>query len=156
WVDLTPRPKGEVIDVTRSAGEKLAAVLVTMGVIALLIMLQRPYVGRASARPNDRRAEARPTWGITVVLLIILARVALLAVRVDGDAWRIFTFDVYASRILGPFSRSPFDLLMTAAAVLAIAVAVTRRRSPSALSIVARTIGALVAAYGFVILIGNL
>jgi nitrogen fixation/metabolism regulation signal transduction histidine kinase len=147
WVDLTPRPKGEVIDVTRSAGEKLAAVLLAMGVIALLIMLQP---GRPGFSPAAGLKPGLP------VALIILARVALLAVRIDGDAWRIFTFDVYASRILGPFSRSPFDLLMTAAAVLAIAVAVTRHRSPSALSIIVRTMVALIAAYGFVILIGNL
>src|SRR5262249_33458686 len=88
--------------------------------------------------------------------LIVLARVALLAVRIDDDAWHIFTFDVYASRILGPFSRSPFDLLMTAAALLAIAVAATRRRSPSAISVVVRGLVAIVAGFGFVILIGNL
>jgi nitrogen fixation/metabolism regulation signal transduction histidine kinase len=143
WVDLTPRQKNEVIDATRSAGEKLAAVLLAMGVIAVLLVLQRV---------------TRQTWPSIALttFLIIIARVALLAVRVDDDAWRIFTFDIYASRILGPFSRSPFDLLMTAAAVLAIAVALTRRRSVSAAVQIVRAAIALAAAYGFVVLIGNL
>jgi signal transduction histidine kinase len=138
WVDLTPRPKGEVVDVTHSTGDNLAAALLALGVLAVL------YVGRAEARP----------W--LTVPLIILARLALLAIHVDGDASRLFTFDIYASRILGPFSRSPFDLLMTSAAVLGLAVALTRRRSPSTLAQIARAVIALAGAYGFVVLIGNL
>ena len=138
WLDLTPRMKGEVVEVTRSAGDNLAAALLALGAVAVLC------VGRASARP------------ILTVILVILARLALLAVRVDGDPWRIFRFDVYASRLLGPFSRSPFDLLMTAMAGLAIAVALTRRRSTATLAQVARAAMALAAAYGYVVLIGNL
>ncbi|MEK6376135.1 MAG: ATP-binding protein [Acidobacteriota bacterium] len=137
WVDLTPRLKSEVVDVSRSAGDNLAAALLAMGAIAVLFLIRQRSI-------------------LATVFLILLARLALLAVRVDGDSWRIFRFDVYASRLLGPFSRSPFDLLMTAAAVLAIAVALTRRRSPSRIAQIARAVVGLLGAYGFVVLVGNL
>ena len=137
WVDLTPRQKSEVVDVTRSAGDNLAAALLAMGALAVLGLIRQRSI-------------------MATVFLIVLARLALLAVRVDGDTWRIFRFDVYASRILGPFSRSPFDLLMTAAAVLAIAVALTRRRSPSLAAQMARAVMGMIGAVGFVVLIGNL
>src|SRR5437588_230690 len=139
WIDVMPRPKSEVVDVTRSAGENLASALLVIGAIAVLVLIRNR--------------------SIIAIGLIVVARVALLPVRVEGDASRIFTFDIYASRILGPFSRSPFDLLMTAAAVLGIAVVLTRRRSASANSTlmqIARAVIALLAGYGFVVLIGNL
>jgi nitrogen fixation/metabolism regulation signal transduction histidine kinase len=144
WVDLTPRLKDEVVDVTRSVGDNLAAAILALGAM---------LVGRALARRGLGRIDARPA---ILVILIVLARLALLPVHVESDASHIFTFDIYASRILGPFSRSPFDLLMTAAAVLGIAIALTRRRSASTVAQIARALIALVAAYGFVILIGNL
>jgi len=141
WVDLTPRLKSEVVDVTRAAGNNLAAALLVLAMLSGAAAFRPPFGGLTPAAP---------------LLLIVLARLALLAVHVDGDSWRIFRFDVYASRILGPFSRSPFDLLMTAAAVLAIAVTLTRRRSPSLVAQIARAVVALIGAYGFVVLIGNL
>ena len=137
WIDLTPRPKSEVVAVTRSAGDNIAAALLALGAIAVLLAIR-----------------ARST--IATVAVIVVARLALLAVHVEGDSWRIFSYDVYASRILGPFSRSPFDLLMTAAALLAVAVALTRHRAPSFFAQIARAVVALAAAYGFVVLIGNL
>jgi len=141
WVDLTPRLKSEVVDVTRSAGDNLAAALLVLAMLSGAAAFRPPFGGLKPAAP---------------LALIVLARLALLAVRVEGDSWRIFGFDVYASRFLGPFSRSPFDLLMTAAAVLAIAVALTRRRSPSLMAQLARAVVALLGAYGFVMLLGNL
>src|ERR1051325_9652704 len=148
---MMPRPKSEVVEVTHSVGENLAAVLLVIGIIVVLA-LTRPSATLSSVA-GEGRGEG---WRIGSIALIALARIALLAVHVEGDATRIFTFDIYASRILGPFSRSPFDLLMTAAAVLGIAIVLTRRRSPSTIAQIVRAEIALAAAYGFVVLIGNL
>ena len=148
WIDLTPREKGEVVDVTHSAGDSLAAALLALGAIALLLLLDR---GAAAFRPPFSGLKPAAPF-----VLILFARLALLAVNIDGDPWRIFGFDVYASRILGPFSRSPFDLLMTSATALALAIVLTRRRSASMPAQIARGAVALLAGYGFVLLVANL
>ncbi len=151
WVDLTPRPKSEVAEVTRAAGDNVAAALLALGAIAILLLGGGQAILPVPGRPD------KIVWPpLSTVALIILARLSLLAVHVEDDPWHLFRFDVYASRILGPFSRSPFDLLMTAAAALAIAVALTRRRSASTAAQIARAVIASLFAYGFVILIGNL
>src|SRR3954470_1924705 len=141
WIDLTPRPRGEVIDAARTIGNDVAAVLLALGALALLAALRRSKWG------------AHPA---STILLVIAARVALLPVHVDQDPWQIFRFDLFASRMLGPFSRSPFDLLVSAAAILAIVIALTKVRRRSMMMPIARTIVALVAAGGYMLLVRNL
>jgi nitrogen fixation/metabolism regulation signal transduction histidine kinase len=138
YIDVVPRAKSDVIAATKALGIDIAVALLAVGALVVLGMI------------GPRRSTT------VTVLLVLLARVALLPFRVDQDPWRIFRFDLYASRILGPFSRSPFDLLATAAAVLAIAVALTRRRPASMLAQAVRTIVAGAAAYGFTELAQNL
>jgi nitrogen fixation/metabolism regulation signal transduction histidine kinase len=141
WIDLVPRPRGEVVDAARTIGNDIAAVLMAMGALALL----------AAVRTSK--------WGahpIATIVLVFAARVALLPIRVDQDPWQIFRFDLFASRMLGPFSRSPFDLLASAAAILAIVIALTRVRGRSMMMQIVRTVAAIVAAGGYMLFVRNL
>ncbi len=132
YVDVTPRPKDDVVAAKRAEGVSAAAVLLALGAMAVM--------SAASSR-----------W--LSILLVLLARVALLPVRFPNDSYGIFGFDVYASKILGPFSKSPFDLLLTAAALLAILILLRPLavRPPWW----GRAILAALAAWGFVRLVGN-
>ncbi len=143
YIDITPHTKAEVIDGTRSDGRDAGALLLAIGALVTLAMAGRNL--------------------FVTILLIAGARAALLPLTFEDDPLRIFRFDVYASRILGPFSKSPFDLLLTAAALLAVIVAVTShlerieiRRLPQALVQLIRAAVAIVAAYGYLLLIRNL
>jgi hypothetical protein len=158
-VDVTPRTKSEVVESTRSDGSDIAAVLLAIGALVTLMLLR--------AEPLPRRWQHA---GCSV-LLIAGARAALLPLSFDEDPLHIFRFDAYASRILGPFSKSPFDLLLTAAAVLSIITILTSwaerrragertplaaRRLPLALVQTTRAVIALAAAYGYLLLVRNL
>lgn len=141
WIDVTPRPKSDVVDAARALGDDIAAVLLALAALAML------------------RAVRHLRWGtlpIPTILLIVVARVALLPMRVDQDPWRIFGFDLFASRLLGPFSRSPFDLLVSAAAILAIVIALTRTRAASMTMQIVRSVLATLAAAGYLAFIRNL
>ena len=143
WIDVTPRPKAEVIDAVRAVGHDVAAVLLAIATMVLLWGVWRGKLG----------IEAKP---LPTILLILAARIALLPMRVDEDPWQIFRFDLFASRMLGPFSRSPFDLLVSAAAILAIVLALTRKRSSSTAIQIVRTVVAALAAAGYMALVRNL
>jgi nitrogen fixation/metabolism regulation signal transduction histidine kinase len=141
WIDVIPRPRAEVIDAARALGNDIAALFLALAALATL------------------RAVRRERWGaqpLPTVLLVLLARVALLPIRVDQDPWQIFGFDLFASRLLGPFSRSPFDLLISAAAILAIVMALTGKRSASTAMQIVRSVVALLAAAGYMAFIRNL
>ncbi|MEO6260465.1 MAG: ATP-binding protein [Thermoanaerobaculia bacterium] len=143
-IDMQPRSRSEVLGSVRSLGGNLAAALMAIGTLLVLSLLRRH----------------RSVAG--TVALIALARVSLLPLHVEDDPWRIFRFDVYGSRILGIFSRSPFDLLATSCALLAIAIVLTRRRSdaqrPQPVSLwshLARLAAACSAGIGLVLLLRN-
>lgn len=137
YVDVAPRPKSEVADHVRAIGDGIASALLALAALAALAVIGP---GRSI---------------VATVLLVAAARAALLPLRVEEDPWRIFRFDLFASRMLGPFSRSPFDLLATAAAVLAVAVALTRRRRSSLPLQIARSIVAAAASFGAMELMRN-
>ena len=145
FIDLLPRSRHEVLASVHSLGGNLAAALMAIGTLLVLSLLLRRHRSVAGT-----------------VALIALARVSLLPLHVEDDPWRIFRFDVYASRILGIFSRSPFDLLATACALLAIAIVMTRRRTHSAppepatlVMQLARALAASTAGLGLVLLLRN-
>jgi signal transduction histidine kinase len=129
YVDFVPRTRAAIVDSARHDGNDVAGLLIALGAL-----------WSAAAMP--------PLWR---VLLIVVARVALLPLTLDEDPTHIFGFDIYASRILGPFTKSPFDLLLTAAAVLAIVVAAAR-----VLPALVRALLALAGALGFAVLASNL
>jgi signal transduction histidine kinase/HAMP domain-containing protein len=144
WVDAGVRTPAEVLGRMRGHGDTTAAVLLALGaLVALAGAPRRP----ASSAAGEMRSAAIAS------ACIVVARIALLGVRVPNDPLGIFGFELYASRILGPFSKSPFDLLLTATAVLAV-VALWRPllcRIP----IVLRALLLAAAGYGFVKLIEN-
>jgi signal transduction histidine kinase/HAMP domain-containing protein len=129
----------------RGEGATAAALVLALGALVL-------NVGRASARPGRAKArsgqaKARPTF------TILVARIALLGISVPHDPLGIFGFELYGSRILGPFSKSPFDLLVTAAAVLAIVG--LWRGSLCRIPWVLRLVLTIAAAFGYVKLLDN-
>ncbi|HUP46894.1 MAG TPA: ATP-binding protein, partial [Thermoanaerobaculia bacterium] len=104
WVDLKTESQREVVAAVQSTGTTITAALIALFVLLIL----------ASGRRSI------PT--VPAALLIALTRIALLAIEVPNDSLRIFGFEIFGSRILGPFSRSPADLLLTGLAILAIVV----------------------------------
>src|SRR5262249_37171459 len=92
---------------------------------------------------------------ILTALLIAIARIALLPLRFETDSWHIFGFDIYASKMLGGFSRSPFDLLLTGAALLGIVI-VFNRWVPAPRVQIMRGLMTLIAAAGFIVFLRNL
>ncbi|HEX8170220.1 MAG TPA: ATP-binding protein [Thermoanaerobaculia bacterium] len=130
YVDLVPRSREEVVDATAAEGRSALALILAL---AALVMFR----------------EARALR----ILFLVAARVSLLWVRVPDDPLGIFGFDLYASKILGPFSKSPFDLLLTAGTILGIVVIL--RPLLARLPFAARAALALVAAFGYVKLVDN-
>ena len=111
WVDLIPEELDALVAQIESAAWTASAVVLAIGLALLALVLYEP----------SRRGTV---W--VSVLLIAAARLALLGIRVPDDPLEIFGFAAYASRWLGPLARSPFDLLVTAAAILLILVVLTR------------------------------
>ncbi|HEX9459180.1 MAG TPA: ATP-binding protein, partial [Thermoanaerobaculia bacterium] len=162
WIDVTPRAKADVIDAARAIGHDIASILLAL---ATLVVLWGVGSGKWEVGAQSTTDNRQPTTGnrqptahhpLLTILLVLAARVALLPMRVDEDPWQIFRFDLFASRMLGPFSRSPFDLLVSAAAILAIVAALTRQRGASMPMQIARTVVAAIAAGGYMALIRNL
>ena len=146
WVDARLRDADEVLARMRGHGRTAAAVTLALG--ALVVMWN---VARASARGGW--PERRPTSLIVPTLCLVIARYALLAVTVPGNPLGIFGFELYGSRILGPLSKSPFDLLLTASTLLAL-VALWRAQL-CRLHIVLRVLLAGAAVWGYVRLLDN-
>jgi signal transduction histidine kinase/HAMP domain-containing protein len=156
WIDVVPRARGEIIDAALAVGNDLAAVLLAIAELLLLWGIWRALRSSDEDRVRDGSSRSVHFQSIITIILVVAARVALLPMRVDQDPWQIFRFDLFASRILGPFSRSPFDLLVTSAAFLAIALALTRTRGSSTVTQIVRSVVALAAAAGYMALERNL
>ena len=136
-IDVTRRFRGEVIDAARGEGRNVSSILLAIGALVLAAMTWHRSRGST----------------LLLIALLVAARVALLPLRVTDDPLSIFGFEVYASRILGPFSKSPFDLGVTAAALLMIVFALNRAFRVHALI---RVVLAVAASFGLVALIENL
>ncbi len=133
WVDLEPRAATEVIAATRAAGVSVVATLLALG--ALFLAARHDHVAVRLG-------------------LFLLARLALLPLRTSTDPFGLFGFDLYGSKLLGPFSKSPFDLLVTAA-VIAVAIALLRP-ALCRLPVVVRAVIAGAALWAFVRIADNL
>jgi nitrogen fixation/metabolism regulation signal transduction histidine kinase len=131
WLDVVARDRIEVLDAIRSEGINVTVSLIAIGTLVIFAM-----------------ACTTTCHPLLLVALLLLARVALLPLRVLHDPLRLFTFEVYGSRVLGPFSKSPFDLMLTAAAAFVIVMVLARWlvRLPVAV----RVAVTLVAAYGWI------
>lgn len=134
-LDVTPRPRDAVIENTRTTGTSTTAIIIALS------MLVAGFLTRREARPPVN------------AILVVLARCALLAVAVPSDPLHIFGFEVYGSRLLGPFSRSPADLLLTAATMFLLALIAIR--SKLRLPVLVHTLWALLGALGLVAFFDN-
>jgi signal transduction histidine kinase len=99
FIDIKARDRSEVIARIRSEGANAVAAILALGALAVLALVRHPLV----------RA-----------LCIVAARLALLPVAIPNDSLGVFSFEIYGSRVLGPFSKSPADILLTAAAILGL------------------------------------
>jgi signal transduction histidine kinase/HAMP domain-containing protein len=135
WIDVKPRLAIDVLDAARAEGTSASAILLAIG--ALLVVA----IGGRSSRP------------ITASAALIVARVALLPMRAPNDPLHLFDFTLYGSKILGPFSKSPFDLLLTAAAILGIVF--FARPLLLRLPLIVRAVVAIAAGYGYIRLLDN-
>src|ERR1051325_6915643 len=87
YIDIMPRSRDVVVASKRAEGVSAAAILLAIGAIAVM-------------------SAANSRW--LSLALVLLARLALLPVRLPDDPYGIFGFDAYASKVLGPFSKSPY------------------------------------------------
>jgi signal transduction histidine kinase/HAMP domain-containing protein len=144
---INRRPESALlVDLKTQTREEVLATTVNRGTTAtaLIIALFSLFAAVAARRSIP---------ALSAILLIAIARTALLAVNVPHDPLRIFDFQIYGSRILGPFSRSPIDLLLTATAILGIVViagALLQR-----VSLIVRLAAGLLLTAGFIKLADN-
>ncbi|MEO8378558.1 MAG: ATP-binding protein [Acidobacteriota bacterium] len=130
WIDVTPREAAEVLGRLQAEGSRAAAILLTLGALLVVFVDRRATVRDAARHPavetGDSVQAAKPALPAVHTLFasiaLVVARIALLEVVLPSDPLGIFGFELYGSRILGPFSKSPFDLLLTAASLLALIV----------------------------------
>jgi signal transduction histidine kinase len=135
-IDLAPRTRAEVVQRTKEDGENVAAILLACAALVALVF-------------SRRRKPA------VLILLVVIARAALLGIHVTDDPLHLFRYDVFASKLFGPFSKSPFDLLITAAALLAIGI-IVREPLLERMNMIVRAGVSLIAGWGFVAFTKNL
>ena len=135
YIDVAPHTRAEIVAITQLLGRDAAAILLALAALVIAWQVRRST--------------------LLVIVLIAVARVALLPLQFETDPWHIFGFDIYASRMLGTFSRSPFDLLLTAAAALEVMIVLNRAAHTLRVEII-RAIVMLIAAAGFVVFLRNL
>ncbi|HEX7707181.1 MAG TPA: ATP-binding protein [Thermoanaerobaculia bacterium] len=112
WVDVRPHLRFEVLDALGAEGINAAALLLAVGTLFAGLLFFRGARHGGRAWPWVERCGAG--------LALIVARIALLPLDPRNDPLAIFGFEAYGSRILGPLSKSPLDLLLTAATLLGI------------------------------------
>ncbi|HEV8434893.1 MAG TPA: ATP-binding protein [Thermoanaerobaculia bacterium] len=134
-IDLAPRTRAEIVQRTKEDGENVAAILLACAALIALVFTRR------------RNAAM-------LIFLLVIARAALLGIRVADDPLHLFRYDVFASKLFGPFSKSPFDLLLTAATLLGIGIIL--REPLERMNMIVRAAVSLIAGWGFVELTKNL
>jgi signal transduction histidine kinase/HAMP domain-containing protein len=121
-VDIVPRARSEVAAAARRKGATAGSLILGAGFAFFLL--------RFLLAGSTRRRSAASRWSAgtasVVAGLSILTATALVGVEVESARFPLFGFEIYASRLLGPFTRSPYALLVTAAAMLGLAVVVER------------------------------
>ena len=137
WIDLTPRSRQDVLTAAAGVGHSVAALFLAAGALLLLLARRSP---------------------LSATVFILVARLALLQFSINDDPTHLFDYTLYGSRIFRAFSRSPADLLLTAIALLAIAVIWTRvlARHQSRVLLAAQIVSTFAAGFGMVLLIRNL
>jgi signal transduction histidine kinase/HAMP domain-containing protein len=135
FVDMQTEDAASVIEATRRRGRSAIALLIALFTIGALVLLRRKLPAAAA------------------IALVIVARAALLIAEPVRDWGNIFGFEVYGSRIAGPLTRSPADLLLTTAALLAIVMILGQ--ALARVPVAVRLIGAAAGLWGFIELADN-
>ena len=130
WLDVEARDRGEVVEAIHANGASVSAVLLALGAVIVFAL-----ACRTTCHP------------LLLIVLLAVARAALLPLRVVQDPLHLFSFELYGSKALGPLSKSPVDLLLTAATLLAIINVLARWLVR--LPIVVRVLVTLAAAWGW-------
>ncbi|HUP64507.1 MAG TPA: ATP-binding protein [Thermoanaerobaculia bacterium] len=149
--DLTSRSSESVATDIRNRGRTAASATSSGGAfVALLLLLSTPFP------ISGRQSQATRIAGM--VALIALARVLMLGIRVPDDPYSLFGFGIYASRILGPLTRSPFDLLLTALTLAIVAHFIMERRGSTwrPLTTLLQPLAVVGTAWGLVRILENL
>jgi len=134
-IDLAPRTRAEIVQRTKEDGKNVASLLLACAALVALVFMRR------------RNAA-------TLIFILVIARVTLLGIHVADDPLHLFRYDVFASKLFGPFSKSPFDLLVTAATLLGIGIIL--REPLERMIMIVRAAVSLIAGWGFVELTKNL
>jgi signal transduction histidine kinase/HAMP domain-containing protein len=134
-IDLVPRVRSDILQRTRDDGRSVAAILLACAALIALVFTTRRHPA-------------------VLIFIVVIARFALRSIHVNDDPLHIFRYDVYGSRLLGSLSKSPFDLLLTAATLLGIGIIL--REPLERMNRLVRGAVVLVAGWGFVALTKNL
>jgi signal transduction histidine kinase len=116
FADLVPRSSDSVLTLLQNRITTASSVFLSIALVTLMILGARFRSRQPSSTMRD------PAVILPAAGTILLVREILLAIQLDGDRWNLFGFELYASRLLGTFSKSPFDLLLTSLAVFALAM----------------------------------
>lgn len=119
YADLIPGSAASTA-LVNAATRRSASALLLLGAAVVLGMSLR-LLGLAGISLEGWRGVA---LGVSH---IALARVALLGFALEPDHWSIFGYSAYGSRLLGAWSRSPFDLWATAVSLFLILLVLSRR-----------------------------
>jgi len=98
--DLELRPPDAMSQAIRGRAHTAAAIAIAAGLllVAAGILLSLP---------------ATLAFSAAAAIALVLSRCALIEMNIAADPRALFGFEVFASRLLGPLSRSPVDLLLT-------------------------------------------
>lgn len=122
FADVRVREPSAIADLTRRRTSTAASLLTALTLIGLLITLIR---WRHNRSPIAERERLTVPEVLVMSGLALLTRVSLLGIAIQEPA-SVFGYSVYASRLMGPFSRSPFDLLLSAVTLLVILFTISR------------------------------
>jgi signal transduction histidine kinase len=153
--DFSPLHPTDIADGIRKDGFAAAALLLALTAITIAAVILAPYT--AVLRGGRRRRSALLVREAFFICgLAILARVALLGLPLASSANPVFGYSVFGSRFLGPFTRSPFDLLLTAALLLLVFFVATAAGRSTRLRLYAKAAALPVLALAYVSLLANL
>ena len=156
FVDVVPRSVDQVTSRVRRIASAAGALLFAAGLLLVAAAAVRKYRLLKRSLANQTRF----SWGdaFLIVGLLLLARQALLGLSSPIDDDSILGYSTYASRFLGAFTRSPFDLLLTSVTGLASCAVLIRAGTgePNRAWLLIQGAAVVPAAYGAVRMIENM
>jgi signal transduction histidine kinase len=153
--DVEPLERGDAARAIRFRGSAGSSLLLAGLALVLMGFVAWPYTFLARRGARERSA-VMVSDAFFICALALFARVALLGLPLAESGSPVFGYSVYGSRMLGPFTRSPFDLFLTAALLLLAHATATSAGGPSRARMLAKGSAIAVLAFAFTRLIENL